>query len=50
MSYEKLASELSKLGKKVADNHQKLEGIALAKAAESLERAKNRVRIFRYLG
>jgi hypothetical protein len=39
MSYQELANQLTTLGKKVDDNQQKLEGIPLAKAAESLVKA-----------
>jgi hypothetical protein len=42
MSYQELANQLSALGKKVADHQQKLEGIPLAKAAESLAKAASR--------
>lgn len=42
MSYQELADQLSALGKKVADHQQKLEGIPLAKAAESLAKAASR--------
>ena len=42
MSYQELADQLSALGKKVADHQQKLEGIPLAKAAESLTKAASR--------
>jgi hypothetical protein len=42
MSYHELANQLSALGKKVADHQQKLEGIPLAKAAESLVKAASR--------
>jgi len=42
MSYQELAERLSSLGKKVGENHQTLEGIPLAKAADSLERAASR--------
>ena len=46
MSYQELASQLGTLGKKVADNHHRLEGIPLAKAAESLAKAASRFRIY----
>ena len=39
MSYDELAKQLGILEKKVAENHEKLEGIPLAKAAESLAKA-----------
>lgn len=39
MSYKELAEHLRSLGSKVADHHGHLEGISLAKAAESLEKA-----------
>jgi hypothetical protein len=39
MSYDELAKQLGILEKKVAENHEKLEGILLAKAAESLAKA-----------
>ena len=42
MSYQELADQLSALGKKVADHQQKLEGIPLAKAAESVAKAASR--------
>lgn len=42
MSYQELASQLATLGKKVGDNHHRLEGIPLAKAAESLAKAASR--------
>jgi len=42
MSYQELAERLSSLGKKVGENHQTLEGIPLAKAADSLVRASSR--------
>jgi len=43
MSYKELAQHLQSLGSKVVNHHEKLEGISLAKAAESLEKA-----IFRF--
>jgi hypothetical protein len=39
MSYQDLAGQLATIGKKVADHQHKLEGIPLAKAAESLVKA-----------
>jgi hypothetical protein len=39
MSYKDLADHLQLLGSKVINHHEKLEGIPLAKAAESLEKA-----------
>jgi len=39
MSYKELAEHLQSLGRKVINQHEKLEGIPLAKAAESLEKA-----------
>jgi hypothetical protein len=39
MSYKELAEHLQSLGSKVVNHHEKLEGIPLAKAAESLEKA-----------
>jgi hypothetical protein len=39
MSYDELAKQLGILERKVAENHEKLEGIPLAKAAESLAKA-----------
>jgi len=39
MSYKELAEHLHSLGSKVAHHHEKLEGMPLAKAAESLEKA-----------
>jgi len=42
MSYQDLANQLSTLGRKVAENYEKLEGIPLAKAAESLIKAASR--------
>lgn len=39
MSYKELADHLQSLGSKVVSRHEKLEGIPLAKAAESLEKA-----------
>lgn len=39
MSYRELAEHLRLVGNKVANQHEKLEGIPLAKAAEGLEKA-----------
>jgi hypothetical protein len=39
MSYKELAEHLRSVGSKVVSHHEKLEGIPLAKAAESLEKA-----------
>ncbi len=39
MSYKELAEHLRSLGSEVVDYHGHLEGISLAKAAESLEKA-----------
>ena len=39
MSYEKLAEQLRSIGEKVLRHHAQLEGVALAQAAQSLERA-----------
>lgn len=42
MSYQDLANQMGMLGRKVAENQEKLEGIPLAKAAESLVKAASR--------
>jgi hypothetical protein len=39
MSYRDLAEHLTTLAKTVADNHERLEGVPLAKAADGLEKA-----------
>ena len=39
MSYLDLSTRMLVLGQKTADHHQKLEGLSLAKAAESLEKS-----------
>ena len=39
MSYKELAEHLRAVGSKVGSHHEKLEGIPLARAAESLEKA-----------